>query len=106
VSPDDANFKAAAAGADWSKSFYQVLTDQAGKDVWPISGATFILVHKSQDKPAQGAAVLKFFDWAYANGDKMAADLEYVPLPDSVKALIHKQWAEIKDGSGKTVAFK
>ncbi|MFZ5546738.1 MAG: phosphate ABC transporter substrate-binding protein PstS [Pseudomonadota bacterium] len=106
VAPDDANFKAAAAGADWSKSFYQVLTEQPGKDAWPISGATFILVHKQQEKPAQGAAVLKFFDWAYANGDAMAAGLEYVPLPDSVKALVRKQWAEVKDASGKAVVYK
>lgn len=106
VAPDDANFKAAAAGADWAKSFYQVLTDQAGKDSWPITGATFILMHKAQDKPAQASAALKFFDWAYVSGDKMAADLEYVTLPDPVKALVRKQWAEIKDGAGKPVAFK
>jgi phosphate transport system substrate-binding protein len=106
VTPDDANFKAAAAGADWSKSFYQVLTEQPGKDAWPITGATFILMHKVQEKPAQATGTLKFFDWAYANGDKMAAELEYVSLPDSVKGLVHKQWAEIKDGSGKAVSFK
>ncbi|MFM2054397.1 MAG: phosphate transporter substrate-binding protein PstS [Pseudomonadota bacterium] len=106
VAPDDANFKAAAAGADWAKSFYQVLTDQAGKDSWPITGATFILMHKAQDKPAQASAALKFFDWAYVSGDKMAADLEYVTLPDPVKALVRKQWAEIKDGAGKPVTFK
>jgi phosphate transport system substrate-binding protein len=101
VAPDDANFKAAAAGADWSKTFYQVLTDQPGKESWPITGATFIMMHKLQDKPAQAAAVLKFFDWAYKEGDKMAADLEYVTLPDSVKALVRKQWGEIKDAGGK-----
>ena len=104
--PDDANFKAAAAGADWSKTFYQVLTEQPGKDTWPLSGATFIMMHKAQDKPAQAASTLKFFEWAYGTGDKMAADLEYVPLPDSVKALVRKQWGEIKDVSGKQVAFK
>ena len=105
VSPDDANFKAAAAGADWSKSFYQVLTEQPGKDAWPITGATFILMHKVQDKPVNAANALKFFDWAYANGDKMAADLEYVTLPENLKALIHKQWADnIKDASGKAIA--
>src|SRR5205814_4687441 len=84
VAPDDANFKAAAAGADWSKTFYQVLTEQPGKDAWPITGATFIMMHKAQEKPAQGAATLKFFDWAYSTGDKNAAELEYVPLPESV----------------------
>ena len=101
VAADDTNFKAAAAGADWSKSFYQVLTEQPGKDAWPISGATFILMHKVQDKPAQAASTLKFFDWAYVHGDKMAADLDYVPLPDSVKVLVRKQWGEIKDAGGK-----
>ncbi|KQU80967.1 MULTISPECIES: phosphate ABC transporter substrate-binding protein PstS [unclassified Rhizobacter] len=106
VSPDDANFKAAAAGADWSKSFYQVLTEQAGKDAWPLTGATFIMMQKSQDKPVQASNSLKFFDWAYANGDKAAAELEYVALPDAVKALVRKQWGEIKDASGKAVAFK
>ncbi|WP_259373481.1 phosphate ABC transporter substrate-binding protein PstS [Aquincola tertiaricarbonis] len=104
VSPDDENFKAAAAGADWSKTFYQVLTEQPGKDSWPITGATFILMHKNQDKPAQGTAALKFFDWAYAQGDKTAAELDYVPLPDSVKALVRKQWAQIKGADGKAVA--
>ena len=106
VAPDDANFQAAAAGADWAKSFYQVLTEQAGAQAWPITGATFIMMHKAQDKPAQGSATLKFFEWAYASGDKMAAELEYVPLPEDVKVLVRKQWAEIKDGSGKPVAFK
>ena len=106
VQPDDATFKAAAAGADWAKSFYQVLTNQSGKDAWPIASATFILMHKVQDKPANATAVLKFFDWAYSNGDKTAADLEYVPMPDSVKAQIAKAWGQIKDSSGKTVAYK
>ena len=106
VSPDDANFKAAAAAANWSKSFYQVLTEQPGKDAWPLTGATFILMHKTQDKPASATGSLKFFDWAYANGDKMAADLEYVALPATVKDLVRKQWAEVKDGSGKAISYK
>ncbi|MFL6678394.1 MAG: phosphate ABC transporter substrate-binding protein PstS [Burkholderiaceae bacterium] len=106
VAPDDLTFKAAAAGADWSKTYYQVLTDEPGKDSWPITGATFVLLQKVQDKPAQGAAVMKFFDWAFANGDKAAADLDYVSLPDALKAQIRKTWADVKDGSGKTVAFK
>ena len=106
VAPDDANFQAAAAGADWTKSFYQVLTEQPGAQSWPITGATFIMMHKAQDKPAQASAALKFFEWAYASGDKMASDLEYVPLPESLKALVRKQWADIKDGAGKPVAFK
>jgi phosphate transport system substrate-binding protein len=106
VTPDDPNFKAAAAGADWAKSFYQVLTEQPGKDAWPLTGATFILMHKVQAKPEQGAAALKFFDWAYTGGDKMAEDLDYVHMPESVKALVRKQWAEIKDGAGKPVFRK
>jgi phosphate transport system substrate-binding protein len=106
VNPDDANFKAAAASADWAKSFYQILTEQPGKDAWPLTGATFILMHKTQDKAEQGASSLKFFEWAYNNGDKAAADLEYVPLPNNVKDLVRKQWANIKDASGKTVSYK
>jgi phosphate transport system substrate-binding protein len=105
VGPDEDNFKAAAAGADWSKTFYQILTEQPGKDSWPITGATFILMYKATDKPASSCASLKFFDWAYKNGDKMASELEYVPLPPTVKDLVRKQWAEIKDGGGKAVAF-
>lgn len=105
VAPSDVAFKAAAAGADWAKSaFAEILTNQPGKDSWPISGATFILIHKAQAKPEQGIAVLKFFDWAYANGDKMAEDLEYVPLPDSLVKLIKSAWAaNIKDGAGKAL---
>lgn len=106
VGPDDTAFKAAAANADWAKSFFQILTDQPGKDSWPITGATFIMMHKAQDKPLQATNSLKFFDWAYANGDKMASDLEYVPLPDSVKALSRRAWADIKDAAGKPVATK
>ena len=104
VAPDEQAFKAAAAGADWAKSFYQVLTDQPGKDSWPITGATFIVMHKAQDKPAQAAAALKFFDWAYVNGDAMSSELDYVPLPSSVKDMVRKQWGEIKDASGKALA--
>ena len=106
VSPEDTAFKAAAAGADWNKSFYQVLTNQPGAQSWPITGATFILMQKSQDKPANATTVLKFFDWAYKTGDKTADDLDYVPMPDAVKATIAKSWGEIKDGSGKAIAYK
>ncbi|NMM09303.1 MAG: phosphate ABC transporter substrate-binding protein PstS [Polaromonas sp.] len=106
VSPDEAAFKAAAGGAAWSKSFYQILTEQPGKDAWPITGATFILMHKLQDKPAQAAASLKFFEWAYKNGDKTAGDLDYVAIPASVKTIIEKSWGDIKDVSGKAIAYK
>jgi phosphate transport system substrate-binding protein len=104
--PDDANFKAAAASADWSKTFYQVLTEQAGKEAWPLTGATFIMMHKVQDKPASASNALKFFEWAHNNGDKMAAELEYVSLPDAVKSLVRKQWGEIKDAAGKSIAYR
>ena len=106
VAPEEKAFKAAAASADWSKSFYQILTAQPGADAWPITGATFILMHKVQDKPAQAAAVLKFFEWAYKNGDKTADDLDYVPMPAGVKAQIEKAWGDIKEASGKAVAFR
>ena len=106
VKPDEDAFKAAAAGADWSKSFYQILTNEPGKGSWPISGATFILMHAKQDKPANAAEVLKFFNWAYANGAKSASDLDYVPLPAAVVGAIQKSWADIKDASGKSIAYK
>jgi len=106
VKPEDDTFKAAAAGADWNKSFYQILTNQPGKEAWPISGATYILMHTKQDKPANATEALKFFSWAYKNGEKAAADLDYVPMPKPVVAAIEKAWGEIKDASGKPVAFK
>ena len=103
VAPDDLTFKAAAASAEWQKSFYQVLTNQPGKEAWPITGATFIMMHAKQDKPQQAAAALKFFDWAYKAGDKMSEDLDYVPLPDNVKGLVRKEWAKVVDGSNQKV---
>ena len=106
VSPDNATFQAAAAGADWTSApgYGIALTDQPGADAWPITAPTFILVHKNPAKPEQVAEVLKFFDWAYKNGDKMAADLDYVPLPDKVTDMIRKTWAqEIKTSGGQAV---
>ncbi len=107
VSPSSASFKAAAAGADWkaAPAMYLILTDAPGKSAWPIAGATFILMHKTQDKPENAKEVLKFFSWAYANGDKMAESLDYVPMPDSVVELIQASWkSQIKDSSGNPVA--
>ncbi|MDB5815088.1 MAG: pstS [Rhodocyclales bacterium] len=101
--PDDTTFKAAANYAKWDSSFYEILTDEPGNESWPITSATFILMHKSQDKPTQGAEVLKFFDWAYKNGTKMAEELEYVPLPDATTKLVRASWDQIKDASGKPV---
>lgn len=106
VAPDDETFKAAAAGADWNKSFYQILTNQPGANAWPITGATFIMMHTKQDKPQNASAALSFFNWAYASGDKSAVDLDYVPMPDSSKAAIRRAWATITDASGKAVSFK
>jgi phosphate transport system substrate-binding protein len=107
VKPEDTAFKAAAAGADWSRSFYQILTEQPGKDSWPITGATYIILYKTQDKPEVASVALKFFDWAYLNGDKAADELDYVALPPALKELIRKQWADnLKDGAGKAIAYK
>jgi phosphate transport system substrate-binding protein len=107
VRPNDVAFKAATAGADWNKTFYQITTEQAGKDAWPLTSPTYILMYKTQDKAANAAAALKFFDWAYNSGDKMADDLDYVPMPDNVKELVRKQWtANIKDGAGKPISYK
>lgn len=106
VSPSEEAFKAAAAGADWNKTFYQLITDQPGKGTWPISTATFILMHVQQDKPAQATETFKFFAWAFKNGDALASSLDYVPLPDSVVSTIEKAWGTVKDTAGKPVALK
>ncbi len=98
------SMQAAAANADWEKadSFYVILTNQPGAASWPIAGATFILMYKQPADPAAAAAALQFFAWAYDKGDKMADELDYVPMPKTVVAQIEKMWAsEIKDSSGK-----
>jgi phosphate transport system substrate-binding protein len=94
VLPDDLTFKAAAAGAEWTKTpgMGVILTDQPGKATWPMSGASFILMHVKQDKPDQGRAVIRFFDWAFKNGAVMADELDYVPIPDAVIPHIQTQW--------------
>ena len=106
VAPEDDAFKAAAAGADWKKSFYQILTNQPGKDAWPITGATFIMMHARQDKPEQAQGTLKFFDWAYNNGDKMSEELDYVPLPPAVEEMVRQSWGKVVAADGKPIAFK
>ncbi len=105
LEPSNSTFQAAAAGAKWPEApgFYMILTDQPGQNSWPITGATFILMHKVQDNPSQAQEVLKFFAWAYANGGKMAEDLVYVPMPASVVKLIENSWKQIKTASGAPV---
>lgn len=105
VQPSVATFSAAAAGAKWSagNNFYVILTNQPGKNSWPISGATFILLHKVQDNPNQAKQVLNFFDWAYGNGDQMAVALDYVPLPIATKNVIRSSWKKIVNKAGRSV---
>jgi phosphate transport system substrate-binding protein len=103
VSPSEVSFRAAAAGANWEKSFYQILTNQPGAKAWPITSATFILIRRESDKPAQNAAALAFFAWAYKNGDRLATDLDYVPMPPSVKETVMKSWQGIA-GAGQAQA--
>lgn len=106
VQPDDESFKAAAAGADWAKTpgMEVVLTNQAGKGSWPITGASFILLHKVPANPEKTREVLKFFDWAYKNGSAMATELEYVAMPAPVIKLVQDAWkTQLKDASGKPV---
>ncbi len=104
VAPDARSFQSAADHAEWSNTpgFGVILTDQPGVDVWPITGATFILMHKKPRDPTSATETLKFFAWAYANGGKMAEELDYVPMPATVVAQVMTMWArEIRDGSGK-----
>ena len=104
--PDNDTFQAAAAYADWKNApgYYQIITNSPGKDSWPIAATSFILMHKTQDKPANAQEVLKFFDWSFKNGQKMAEDLDYVPLPPALISQIESSWkTQIKDSSGKPV---
>jgi phosphate transport system substrate-binding protein len=104
VAPTAQAFMAAAANADWegTPGFSVILTDEPGAESWPIAGATFILMHKVPQDAVAAREALKFFDWAYAKGDKMAEDLDYVPMPDKVVGAIKKVWsAQMKDKDGK-----
>ena len=105
VAPDDDSFKAAAAGADWAKTpgMQVILTDQAGAKSWPITGASFILMHRVQENPDNAREVLKFFDWCFKSGGGMAAELDYVPMPAPVVKLIQSQWSSLRDPAGKPV---
>lgn len=106
VNPTSENFQAAAANADWAHApgYYLVLTDQPGKNAWPISGASFILMYKNQAKPDVAQAVLKFYDWSYHNGGKMAEQLDYVPIPMNVVKLVESTWkSQIKGENGQAV---
>ena len=105
VEPSSESFQAAAAGADWNKApgFHLLLANQGGAESWPITAATFILVHRKTDKPDDLKAALTFFDWAYKKGDAMAQELDYVPMPDSVVALAQKAWGGIQGPDGKPV---
>jgi phosphate transport system substrate-binding protein len=96
VSPEEDAFKAAAIGADWNKSFYQILTNQPNKAAWPISGATFIIMPLQNQKPEDAQGAIKFFTWAYKNGGKMADELDYVTMPASVVTKIQSEMAKIK----------
>jgi phosphate transport system substrate-binding protein len=103
VNPTADTFKAAAAGADWtnasSNGFYVILVDQSGEQAWPITATTYILVYKNPVDRGATAEVLKFFKWAYANGDQAALGLDYVPLPDNAVQAIQGSWKQIQ-GSG------
>lgn len=106
VAPTAESFQAAAANADWANSpgYYVVLTNQPGEKSWPITGASFILLHKNQADPAKAKAVLKFFDWAYKNGTKVASDLHYITLPANVIDLVQQKWTVlIKSGNQASV---
>jgi phosphate transport system substrate-binding protein len=106
VVPESKTFQSAAANADWQHTpgFHVVLTNQPGKESWPITGASFILFHKAQQAPDRAQEVLKFFDWSYRNGGKAAEELDYVPMPSAVVALVESVWAnDVKATDGKAV---
>jgi phosphate transport system substrate-binding protein len=104
VAPSSESFQAAAKNADWKSQpgYGVILANQPGDNSWPMTAATWILVYKNPQDPAATAEALKFFAWSYANGDKMAEELHYVPIPDSVVQDVRKSWTtEIRDASGK-----
>jgi len=105
VEPKIEAFQAAAANADWAnaKGYYVILTDEPGAASWPITGASFILLHKQPQDPATTQEALKFFNWAYANGGQMATGLDYVPMPANVVTMVQKTWAEQIKADGKPV---
>ena len=105
LSPSSKVFQAAAANADWQKApgFYLILTDQPGKESWPITGATFILMHKKQDKPETAKQVLAFFDWSYRHGQSLAQSLDYIPMPPNVVKTVEDSWKTIVGPDGKPV---
>jgi phosphate transport system substrate-binding protein len=104
--PDNRTFQNAAAAADWKNApgYYQIITNSPGRDSWPIAATSFIVLHTRQDKPQNAAEVMKFFDWAFKNGGRMADELDYVPLPDNLVQQIEGSWKqEVKDASGKAI---
>ena len=104
VEPTSAAFQAAAANADWNSvpGYGVILSNQPGAESWPMTAATFILIHKQPQDPAAATEALRFFAWAYAKGGKMAEDLDFVPMPANVVATIEGVWSkEIKDAGGK-----
>jgi phosphate transport system substrate-binding protein len=105
VTPEIKTFQSAASNADWAKAqdFYLLLTNQPGKDSWPITGASFILMHKQQSKPEVAREALNFFNWAYHNGAGMAEQLDYVPMPEAVVKMVEQSWQQIKGPDGKPV---
>ena len=103
VQPDDETFKAAADGAEWTTTngMATILTDQKGANAWPITGASFIIMHRKQAEPLVGKAVLKFFSWSFNNGSAMATELDYVPLPKSVQDKVRVEWTKFNLGEVK-----
>jgi phosphate transport system substrate-binding protein len=99
VQPTVEAFQAAASNADWTHApgYYVILTDQPGEKSWPITASTFILMHKDATDKAASQEAIKFFKWAFANGGKMAEELDYIPMPETVVKMIEKTWsADIK----------
>ena len=106
VLPTDEAFKSAAEGVDWAKTFAQDMTNAAGEKAWPLSTATYILIHKKSQEPDQAEGVLKFFNWAFTKGNQEALALDYVPFPDNVKNEVRKSWSKIVDNNGNIISYQ
>ena len=101
--PSRQSFESAVANADWSGALasYASLADRPGSQTWPITGATFVLIHKQQQKRLTAIQMLKFFDWTFHAGATLADELEYVAMPKDVVPLIQSAWGQVKDSQGQ-----
>ncbi|MGI9275460.1 MAG: phosphate ABC transporter substrate-binding protein PstS [Endozoicomonas sp.] len=105
LQPTMDTFQAAAANADWDNApgFKLLLNNQPGAESWPMTAATFILMHKDQADAEKAQKIVEFFQWSYDNGNDMAEELDYIPMPQSVVDMVVDVWKQDLSSNGKTI---